>query len=113
MGSIQDWAAKAACRIVDEYDGRRLPLRLRKDQNHISAIIATFAEPLVSLLRESRRVHHHVADGDVRDGVCCPQCCCESWPDDPEGDFEAEPNSDEPCTCDAAEWNARIDKALS
>lgn len=108
MSSVEDWAAKAARRIVDEYVDRRTP---RRDQDHVAAIIATFAEPLVALLRESRREHDH-ADGDVRDGACCPRCCCESWPDDPEGDFEPTPNSDEPCTCGADEWNARVEAAL-
>jgi hypothetical protein len=109
MLSVNDWAAKAAARILDEYAGARLP---RNAQDHVAAIIATFAEPLVRLLNEARREHHHTADGDPRDGVCCPQCCCQSWPDDPEGDFEPTPNSDEPCTCGTDAWNARVDAAL-
>jgi len=113
MSSVNDWAAKAARRIDEEYPFNREIARPRPTKDRIAAIIATFAEPLVALLRESRRDHHHAADGDVCDGACCPQCCCcESWPDDPEGDFEPTPNSDAACTCGAAEWNARIDAAL-
>lgn len=109
MPSVNDWAAKAARRIMSEFPprGSRGP-----HEDRIAAIIATFAEPMVALLRDSRREHLHSADGDVRDGVCCPQCCCESWPDDPEGDFEPSPNSDEPCNCGADAWNARIDAVL-
>ena len=108
MSSINDWASKAAYRIRCELCKERLP-----SQERIAAIIATFAEPLVKLLAESRRAHRHTADGDVRDGHCCPQCCCQSWPDDPEGDFEPTPNSDEPCDCGADEWNARVDAVLN
>ena len=112
MASINDWAAKAAQRIVDEHD----PLRRGLDPpgpERIAAIIATFAEPLMKLLRESKREHDHFPDGDIRDGTCCPRCCCASWPNDPEADFEPEPNSDDPCSCGADAWNAKVDAALA
>ena len=111
-GHVYDWASKAAERIDDEYPHAR-----RQDRPtvaRIAAIIATYADPLIRLLMEAKKAHDHVADGDVRDGTCCPQCCCESWPDDPEGDFEPTPNRpDEPCACGADAWNARIDAALA
>jgi len=111
MASIKDWAAKAASRIAEEWpNNRRLD---RPSEAHIAAIIETFAKPLLDLVRESKREHHHSPDGDIRDGTCCPQCCCELWPDDPEGDFEPSPNSDKPCDCGADAWNARVDAALN
>lgn len=114
VASINDWASKCAERIMLEsfvHVGRTVASR-DAVQDRIAAIIATFAGPLMEALRDSRLEHHHY-DGDVRDGHCCPQCCCESWPDDPEGDFEPEPNKNEPCDCGADEHNARIDRALS
>jgi len=112
MGSIDDWAAKASNRIVDEvtedvqWRNRRL---IKPTAERIAAIIAWYAKPLEMLLLESRRAHKHGEHGSR----CCPQCCCKSWPEDPEGDFEPTPNSDNPCTCGASEWNARIDTALN
>lgn len=103
-GHVYDWAAK--CGAYLHAEGVRL------SSHRIAAVVAHFAEPLVKLLREAKREHHHVADGDIRDGTCCPQCCCQSWPDDPESDFEPTPNGDEPCTCGADKWNAKIDAVL-
>lgn len=103
-GFVVDWATQAAEHICS---GGKQPVA------RIAAVIATFAAPLTSLLSEAKREHHHSVDGDVRDGICCPQCCCESWLDDPEADFEPTPNSDEPCTCGADDWNARIDAIIA
>lgn len=106
--SIQDWAAKCATRIDEEF----VTAKHRPSPERIAAIIATFAEPLMNLLRESKREHLHEQD-TVGRSYCCPQCTCQSWPDDPEGDFEPTPNSDEPCTCGADTWNAKVDRVLN
>lgn len=98
-GHVWDWAAR--CGAYLHAEGMRIP------SHRIAAVVAFFAEPLVKLLREAKQVHDH-----VNDGVCCPRCCCQSWPDDPEGDFEPTPNGDEPCTCGADAWNAKIDAVL-
>lgn len=103
MASIDDWAAKAVDYIHSTYLSSPRPTRERT-----AAVIETFAKPLLDLVMESRREHEHGLHG-VR---CCPQCCCESWPDDPEGDFEPTPNSDDPCSCGADAWNAKVDAAL-
>jgi hypothetical protein len=113
--AMTDWAARAARRVLDEYQHR--PTQARVD--HCAAIIATFAEPLVALLRESRREHYHHNENDVHmPMLCCPRCTCNSWnavaeaQDSGELDAEHEPNSDEPCTCGADEWNRRVDEVL-
>lgn len=91
MASVNDWAAKCAEFILDEisenvqWRNRRL---VTPSQERIAAIIATFAEPMLKLLYESRRHHqppcHRVFDDDMTDV----------------------------CTCGATEWNAKIDEAL-
>ena len=121
MATVKDWTAKAAEYILFEYPP---PLERKKRQERIAAIIATFAEPLVTLLRQSVRTHRHDEDmygaawerGEKRQ--CCSRCTCNSWKGEDNaqaaGDDETdmEPNSDEPCTCGADEWNAKIDEAL-
>lgn len=87
MASIEDWAAKAARRIVDEYDNRKLP---RKDQDHIAAIIATFAEPLVVLLQEARHSHSRGWNEESADYPPCPL-----------SDEDAKDLGMEKCTCGA------------
>lgn len=113
MPSVNDWAARAADRIDDEYPHARGKRRPSVDR--VAAIIATFAEPLVGLLRESRRLHEHYEGQPQR---CCPQCACESWIGDEQvetdDDDEYPANRpDEPCACGADAWNARVDAALA
>ena len=108
MASINDWAAKAAERIQEECDGN---FGCTVSVERIAAIIATFAEPLIALLQESRREHYHFG-GDIPGTDCCPRCTCQCWPADPEPDFEPEPNSKLPCDCGADAWNARVEAVL-
>lgn len=107
MASVNDWAAKAADRIDNEI---RMPslgssAKRRPSKERIAAIIATFAEPLVALLRESRREHHHCDDS----WYCCPMCESEDHGRLGEGPG----HHDRKCTCGAAAWNARVDAALA
>lgn len=95
MPSIQDWAARAASRIDDEYkqhDELNWP-----SQDSIAAIIATFAAPILTLLNEARRTH---------DGKCK---VFETATEDAEGILELD-GAD--CTCGVSAWNARINEAL-
>jgi hypothetical protein len=81
---LHDWASKAAQHIYNE-----LPrIRNRPRVEHIAAIIATYAEPLISLLQESKREHEEMCANQriVFTGVC---------------------------HCGADAWNARVDEALS
>ena len=117
MPSINDWAAKAAERIAFEFV---VATSAKRSAERIAAIIATFAEPLVALLREARREHHHDPVSNYEhDRGCCPQCTCESWnpvaksQDEGELDAEHEPNSNEICDCGADAWNARVDATLA
>ena len=62
--SIKDWASKVAERINVEYaPGRVLP-----SVDHIAAIIATSAKPLLDLLEP--RQHYHCQDS----WYCCGKC---------------------------------------
>jgi hypothetical protein len=91
---LHDWASKAAQHIYDE-----LPrIRNRPRVERIAAIIATYAEPLVVLLLESKREHGYDEDGDP----------CDWW-----NYIVNEGEEHKACTCGAAAWNARIDAALS
>lgn len=113
MPSINDWAAKAAERIVY---GKNGPI----SEERIAAIIATFAEPLVALLRESRREHLHVEDDTW---YCCGACTHECESDDPGHEHSegccVSSHDNVPkrvqgvCDCGAAAWNARLDAALA
>lgn len=87
MPSVNDWAAKAAERIYEEFP---ISTHGMPKVERIAAIIATFAAPLVALLRESRR-------------ECSTTCRAY-------GNYQ--PPYEE-CSCGADEWNARVDKALS
>lgn len=91
-GYIEDWATKAARRIVGEYDGRRLP---HNSEERVAAIIATFAEPIIKLLGEAQEGRHYDGVGEIP-GPECPKL----------------EHEDAECTCGADEWNARVDKAL-
>lgn len=79
-GTIQDWATRAAQYISQQKVARN------------AAVIATFAEPWMKLLRESK--HSHV--------VGCPKY-----------DYDDIFDKDDTCTCGADAWNARVDEALS
>lgn len=92
MASVQDWAARAAHKIVEESKHQGKPREER-----IAAIIAMFANPLITLLNESRQ--SHTQENDSRAPWTCPKAL------DDDEDVE--------CICGADEWNARVDKALS
>jgi len=93
---MEHWTEKAARRILDDATVRAYYLaRFSKPPSQdatearIAAIIEKFAEPLVNLLRESKREHEDP-------GPCCMTVCS--------------PN--EKCDCGADEWNAKIDEVL-
>lgn len=105
MPSINDWARKAADYIESEYCSKP---RHPPTVDRVAAIIATFAEPLMKALRDSKQEHYHCDDSFY----CCPQCDCISRGCTP--DLEPTPNnSDKPCTCGADAENARIDAVLA
>jgi hypothetical protein len=84
MASVNDWATKAAQHIHDE-----LPrIRNRPRVDRIAAIIATYAEPLIVLLTESKREHEEMCANQriVFTGIC---------------------------HCGADAWNARVDAVLA
>lgn len=101
MPSINDWAAKAAERIYDTENnwGRKASV------DRIAAIIATFAEPLMQVLRESKREHQHCEDSFY----CCRRC---TSPDHFLLEGETLGGDLTECTCGADAWNARVDAAL-
>jgi hypothetical protein len=108
MASIEDWAAKAARKISENAQVVRRafgPLAYPAEEE-IAAIIATFAEPLVKLLRESRREHYHCDDSYY----CCGACDAEDH--GPLGGGFANREGGV-CNCGADEWNKRIEEALS
>lgn len=121
MPSINDWAAKAATRIVmEEFVKVRGQAACEAAESRIAAIIATYAEPLIALLRESKRPHYHNEDDQW---YCCGACTHECWVIEEDQDHEHDKNCcvdshDIPkriqgvCDCGAAEWNARINRAL-
>ena len=86
MASIHDWAAKCA-----EYINSLSP---RPKTERIAAIIATFAEPLVALLREARRSDHEAG-------------CMAGWAQ------VGVIYDDTRCSCSVGVWNAKIDAALA
>jgi hypothetical protein len=100
MSSINDWAAKAAQRIADESHPSIVG---SMSLERIAAIIATFAEPLVALLRESRREHRRHCDKEASSPCDCGSGHCP---------INAVAREAAKCTCGADAWNARVDKAL-
>jgi len=112
MSSINDWAAKAARRIMLLYDLDRIAPQ-DKSVYAIAAIIAMHAEPLMALLREARREHYHCDDS----WYCCGKC---DHPDHGQlyPEYFLSSHDGEAarvagiCNCLADAWNARIDKAL-
>jgi len=116
MPSVNDWAAKAAHKIVDDFG-----LDEGRSKERIAAIVATFAEPLVALLRDSHRNHYH-CEGD--DWQCCGKCTHEcTMIEDGELDHEHDESccvsgmgygrKNGVCNCGADAWNARVDAALN
>lgn len=114
MASVNDWAAKAAKHIVAT-SRTRGPAR----ETYVAAVIATFAEPLINLLREAKRQHYHCDDS----WYCCGKCSCNCrWMSAPDHEHDEacypESHAGEAarlngiCNCGADEWNAKIDAAL-
>jgi hypothetical protein len=96
---MTDWAAKAAYEIAITIREASFSCEPEKEEVKKSAtIIATFAEPLVALVRESKRRHYHCDDSFY----CCPLC--------DESDHAGAKGTD--CTCGADDWNARVNAVL-
>jgi hypothetical protein len=103
MTGVNDWAAKAARRILTEYG----PIK-SADEEWLAAIIATFAEPLVALLRESGQViedcvvlhRHEDADNCLGKLHHC-RIHFTSF------------NAPDSCPKGRGAWNKKIDEALS
>ncbi len=124
MPSIKDWASKAAerCATTLVIDA---PRQERIDR--AAAIIATFAEPLVSLLREAKREHYSCEDT----WYCCGKCTCSCVSGEkdhehdescyhashigsgPAGISHPDERASGVCNCGADAWNARIDAVLA
>jgi hypothetical protein len=129
MNADDNWAASAARQIKTE-----LVNFVHQDPNlqhnvswivanvheaRIATIIATFAEPLVALLRDARREHYHCDDS----WYCCGKCTHSDHIYRVEGEWQ---EGDEyplsegfagrvkgRCTCGADAWNARVGAALA
>ena len=99
MPSIHDWAAKAAHRIVT--------CERRSSVDRVAAVIAHFAEPLTTIVRDAQRHHDHCDDY----WYCCGAC------DHPDHDGEPpamrKGQTADICDCGAQAWNDRIEEALS
>src|SRR2546430_2375640 len=82
-------------------------------KHRIAAIVATFAEPLMALLQESKREHYHCDDS----WYCCGKCTHQDHVLH-EGEYlsshggEAARTSGA-CNCGADKWNARVDAVLA
>lgn len=94
--STTDWATKAAeeirSKVIAEGGTSAMQFITNSD---IASIIAAHAEPLVALLRESRREHM------TKTSEWCPK-----------SDFDYEDDPTVTCTCSASAWNAKVDAAL-
>jgi len=111
MASVNDWAAKAARRILDDLP----PLRPRGStttkseryptEERIAAIIATFAEPLTQLLQKAKREHYHCDDS----WYCCKKCTHS----DHSGLREFLNEEGSICDCGADAWNKKVDDVLN
>lgn len=101
---IEDWTAKAAKTIHEAFiaEGGSSAAKF-VIEDRIATIIATFADPLITLLRESRREHRHCDDS----WYCCKKCSAIDH-----GGLEDVP-ADAMCNCGADAWNARVDAALA
>ncbi len=98
MPSINDWAMKAANKIVSELWGKK---RAEVRPERIAAIIATYAEPLMTLLRETKREHGYLC-------IKCTMTLAHGGMPVPK-----EKVDEGTCTCGADEWNARVDAVIS
>lgn len=106
MPSVNDWATKAAQKICCDYTlaryvGHASFVADEEQVKELSTIIAGHAAPLVALLQESHREHIFALDsrrGTLRAAI--KGCRAKFFPDDP-------------CTCGADAWNARVDAILS
>lgn len=109
MAHVEDWATKAARKILSELHDVRHHLFKQKEAR-VAAVIATFAKPLLDALDAARPAHYHCDDS----WYCCGKCTNSdhSRHDD---EFLASNGYRTPgvCTCGADELNARIDKALN
>lgn len=70
----------------------RIKLKIQDDyknatEDYIAAVIVEFAEPLIALLRESKRIHHDQCQNRAANG------------------YKA-------CNCGAGAWNKRIDEVI-
>lgn len=120
MTNIQDWTTKAARVIHLQFDLKNIAPQ-NTSVPRIAAIIAQHAEPLVALLRESKREHRHCDDS----WYCCGKCTSLDHMMCPGGENhehdaacylgahagEAAREFME-CNCGADEWNAKVDAAL-
>jgi len=114
-----NWITRTADKISSEIDVGSLSY---PGEDRIAAIIATFAEPLVALLREARREHYHCNDS----WYCCGKCThsdhvlCDGDEEDHEhnaacylGSHKGEAaRTSGICNCGADAWNARVDAVL-
>lgn len=111
MPSINDWAAEAAKKISSEFPSIQHSDMLPSDER-IAAIIATFAEPLVKLVKASYRSHYHCDDS----WYCCGKCVhpdhSDHFDDYPASHDGEGARTQGLCNCGADAWNAKIDKAL-
>lgn len=103
MASVNDWAAKAARRVAEEYCEADQPGNVSIDR--IAAIIETFAEPMRKLLIESRREHSRGYHDEACDYPPCPVS--------EEDHTLMAPSEEDECTCGATKWNKKIDEALN
>jgi len=97
--SVQDWAARAARKILDDLVIKHHRIVGVPTEERIAAIIVTFAEPILNLLHEARRTHDRGYHAESCDYPPCPKS-------------EEDADDDTKCTCAADKWNARIDEAL-
>jgi hypothetical protein len=87
LNSIHDWASRAAAKILDEYSENIPGIGDRyraTSEARVAAIIATFAEPWLKLLREPR----------------------------PHATWCATDRREWECDCGADDWNMRVDEAM-
>lgn len=105
---IDDWTMKAARQIHLLFDLNQIAPQ-DTSVPRLAAVIATHAEMLMSLLRESRREHHHCDDT----WYCCKKCSHDCFGELPSAyGRKGEIVLGALCTCGADEWNARVDAAL-
>lgn len=77
------------------------------------AVTIRHAEPLLALLRESKRQHYH----SINSYYCCPKCNNkEEHPGLEEGEtvgsVSGTAHDTEECVCGVDAWNARVDALL-